>query len=205
MRTRGTDEVERLGQLRSRSLGSCLTVVPASLGLPMLATLWGVDLDASADYGSHQLPYDPSHRTLYGYLWFIPLAERILVVEDNGFFGTHDELLARLSATAGGARVASAYWNDKAAVKFGAAEAGRTVVPVEEVRFGEPTPPGAAELDDLLAPFRALPEPGEDGADIDTGPSWVGTAVAMLERWTGVTLPDDVLDPEAHDVYVWSM
>ncbi|MDR6175603.1 hypothetical protein QE364_000222 [Nocardioides zeae] len=206
MRTRGTDEVERLGELTTQCDAACLTVVPASMGLPALAAHWRIDIDAPVEVTPDGPPYDPSGRSLHGYVWFIQVGHQILVVEENGFTGDQDELLARLSEESGGARVASAFWNVNAVVRFGAAEGGRTIVPSEEVRHGEPTPPEAAELDDLLAPFRALPEPPEEGpwTNPDVGPSWEGTAVAMLLRWTGMTLPDDLFDLEAHTVYLWS-
>ncbi|MDT9592219.1 hypothetical protein RDV89_04025 [Nocardioides zeae] len=179
---------------------ACITVIPTT-DLAAVAALWGADLTSPVPDPYDPPPFGDAHSW---HVWFDVRADRIVVVEDNGYRGNEAEVIAAASRLAEGGRVASAFWNVNAMACCTCAEAGSVLIGPEEVRYGDQAPPEAAELDDFLAPFRSLPDADEldDSSDLDTGPSWIGTALAMVERWTSTPLMLDLLDVKGRTAYL---
>ncbi|HEY1135631.1 MAG TPA: hypothetical protein VGE77_13735 [Nocardioides sp.] len=190
---RGTDEVEAYGEVGATLEAACVSVVPTT-DVAAVAALWGVDLDAPMEAPEDGPPYETD--VLTWQVWFVPVDGHVVVVEDNGYRGNDADLAAAASRLGGGGRVAVAYWNIEAVVTVLCAESGEVLVGPDEVRVGLDAPAAAADVDDLLAPFRRLVEEG------DLGPSWVGTALAVAARWTGVPITEDLLDMEGRAVYL---
>ncbi len=97
-----------------------------------------------------------------------------IAVEDNGYQGTREAVLALASKAAANRKAASIFWNVNGVVRFTCAAKGKLVASVELGMVDDP--------EDLPAALRKLAALSEsDDADL------VAVGAAMVEKYTGTT------------------
>jgi hypothetical protein len=111
-----------------------------------------------------------------------------IVVEDNGFEGTREEVLR--PATQGRAKAASVFWNVNGLTQFTCARHGKQVVAIDL------EDPDESELDEVPRPLRRLAAiwSHDDGDQDDPGPEPAAVGAAMVQTFTGAAFGPDVLE-----------
>ncbi|QUH04609.1 hypothetical protein HUO13_30975 [Saccharopolyspora erythraea] len=175
----GSHEAERFGWIHHSTIqeAACLTFVRGT-DIDPVAEAFG----AVSDY-ARELDFDEfceesfAHHEQYSMIGIQVLGEWSLVVEDNGWQGTRDEVLRRVSA---GTEAVSAFWNVDRLTRFSYAVDGELwtafEAPLPEYRVGS--------RPDALEGVRA----GMSWSDAERESGTVPLMLALAARVTGQTL-----------------
>ena len=164
------------------SEGACVTLVAGQLP-DEVAGAFGVDLDTTVDPADVQvlaaMVRSIGHTERSG-----PSAPVALVVENGGYEGTREDVLASVSREG---KAASIFWNVEGSVRFACARGGRLLASVE-LGLGD-------DLESLPKRLVRLAELADDDDDADP----VAIGAAMVSAFVGHDFgPEVLLDPTWH-------